>query len=322
MKRRALLLAAALASRAEAQADWRRNAVPYVAPQAWLRSLDELWYAPRAAEFAQATTQLVSTLEANCSPAAARRRWRDAMLAWERLAAVQTGALIERKSARAIDFTPTRPAAIGRAMAQPALGLASIGAPALGLPALEWLLWRAPAREAAATWAYTRRVATHLAAEADALAAAYATARKRDEEATQRDFATLINQLVGGVATLRWAQMGKPRREGQGQWPRATSGATHDAWQARAQALRSLLEHSPAARAPVALEPFLRGRGLNALADRLRAASAHMGAAVAAATPHRAAAAERALGALETVLGNEVAPKLDVAIGFSDADGD
>ncbi len=325
MKRRALLLGAvlsALASRVGAQTDWRRVAAPYVTPQTWLRSVDEHWYAPRAAEFAQAATRLAHTLSNACDLTAARRDWRESMLSWERLAAVQTGALVERKSARAIDFTPTRPAAIERAMAQPDLDLARVGAPALGLPALEWLLWRAPARDAAPTCAYARRVAAHLAAEADALAAAYAQAHERDEEATQRDFATLINQLVGGVATLRWAQIGKQRREGKGHWPRANSGMTRDAWQARAQALRQLLEHSPAAQAPIALEPFLRGRGLNPLADRVRSASERMGGALAAATPQRTIAAERALGALESVLGNRVAPKLDVTIGFSDADGD
>jgi hypothetical protein len=324
VKRRLWLCAAAAsAAGARAQDDWRRVAVSYVTPLAWLQSLDAHWYAPRTVAFARAAGQLASALTSACDLRGARTAWRDAMLAWERLAAVQTGVLLERRSARAIDFAPARPAAIERAMRDPAVDLSTIGAPALGLPALEWLLWRAPWRDGAPACAYARRVADHLAAEANALATAYAAPIARDEDAAQRDFATLVNQLAGGVAALRWAQIGKPRREGRGQWPRATSGLTREAWRARARALQRLIEFTPGEPgAAVALEPFLRGRGLNPLADRVRRASAAMGAALASASPANSAAAERALGVLEAVIGNEVAPALDVSLGFSDADGD
>jgi uncharacterized protein len=310
-------------STAKAQSNWRVVAVPFLTPQAWLRSIDERWYAPRSTEFAQATARLSDTLAGNCAAAPAQRAWRDAMLAWERLSAVQTGALVERRSARALDFQPARPAAIERAMATPDIDIASVGSPALGLPALEWLLWRTPLRGASCT--YAQRVAAHLADEAKSLATAYAAPRERDDETTQRDFAALLNQLVGGVAALRWAQIGKPRREGKAQWPRATSGLTREAWQARAQALRHLLEHHAQSDAPVALEPFLRGRGMNPLADRVRQASLGAARAMAAALPARTAtlpAAEQALAALEQVVGSKVAPALEVTIGFSDADGD
>lgn len=328
MKRRVVLWAAAAVAApapAWAQADWQRVAVPFLTPQAWLQSLDAKWYAPRSAEFAQAAQRLADTLNSACAVAPARAAWREAMLAWERLSAVQTGALIERKSARTLDFQPARPAAIERAMAAPDTDLALVGAPALGLPALEHLLWRAPLRDGAPACAYARRVAGHLSAEARALAAAFATPRERDEETAQRDFATLLNQLVGGAATLRWAQIGKPRREGRGLWPRSASGLTPQAWQARAGALQQLLEHHADAGAPVALEPFLRGRGMNPLADRVRQGSVRVAAAMRAASPSRSAslpAAEQTLAALERTLGEEVAPALQVTIGFSDADGD
>ena len=325
MKRRVVVMTIATAPCAWAQADWRRVAVPYLTPQAWLQSLDAAWYAPRSDEFAQAAQRLADTLSTSCTVAPARAAWREAMLAWERLSAVQTGALIERKSARTLDFQPTRPAAIERAMASPDTDLGLVGAPALGLPALEWLLWRTPLRDESPACAYARRVAAHLAAEARALAAAFATPRERDEEAAQRDFATLLNQLVGGVAMLRWAQIGKPRREGRALWPRAASGLTQQAWQARAGALQQLLLHHADADAPVALEPFLRGRGMNPLADRVRQSGARAVAAMSRAAPSRAAslpAAEQALSALERVLGDDVAPSLQVTIGFSDADGD
>lgn len=328
MKRRVLLLALVTAAQARAQADWRRVAVPYLTPQAWLESLDANWYAPRSAAFAQAAQRLVDTLATSCALAPARAAWRDAMLAWERLSAVQTGALIERPNgqsvARTLDFQPTRPAAIERAMAAPDKDIALAGAPALGLPALEWLLWRTPLRDGSPACAYARRVALHLSTEARALATAFATPRERDEETAERDFGSLLSQLVGGVNTLRWAQIGKPRREGRGAWPRAASGLTQQAWQARAQALQQLLSYHADAGAPVALEPFLRGRGMNPLADRVRQGSERAAAAVARTAPGRGStvAAEQSLSALEHVLGDEVAPALQVTIGFSDADGD
>jgi predicted lipoprotein len=329
VRRRGIVVAAAAlaATRfAHAQADWRRVAVPYVTPQAWLQSLDAHWYAPRAAAFAQAAQRLADTLPATgcAAPGASRTVWRDTMLAWEALAALQTGALVERRSARTLDFQPARPAAIERALADPGRELVLAGAPALGLPALEWLLWRAPRSDAVC--AYAHRVAAHLATEARTLAEAYATPRERDDETlAQRDFEALLNQLVGGVATLRWGLMGRPRREGKWMWPRSTSRLTREAWRARMQALQQLLAYQDANEAPVALESFLRGRGLNPLADRVRTASRRAAAAVATATPAApasVAAAERALGALESLLSQQVAPTLNVTIGFSDSDGD
>jgi predicted lipoprotein len=318
-----------IVSAAMAQDDWRRVAVPHVTPQAWLRSLDERWYAPRSAEFAQASQRLADSLAENCSVEPARQAWREAMLAWERLAAVQIGALIERRSARTLDFQPTRPAAIERAMADPSIDLGLVGAPAQGLPALEWLLWRALPRDGPAACAYARRIAERMAGEAHSLASAWARDRapagERDEDMVQRDFATLVNQLVGGADALRWSQLGRPRREGRGSWSRATSGLTRQAWQARAWALQQLLAFQPGDDAAVSLEAFLRGRGLNPLADQVRRASASLGTALAAASPTRNASvlsAERAAAALKTVLEAQVAPKLEVSIGFSDADGD
>ncbi len=333
MKRRLWLCAAAAsAAGAHAQDDWRRVAVPYITSQAWLQSLDERWYAPRSAEFAQAATALAHTLSGGCTLAPARAAWREAMLRWERLAAVVGGGLLDRSGpaagqswVRTLDFQPTRVPLIERAMAEPSRAVAELGAPAVGLPALEWLLWRAlPARGAPAC-TYAQRVAARVADEARALAAVCAQRRERDEAAVERDFAQLVNQLVGGAQTLRWAQIGKPLREGRGQWPRTTSGLTREAWRERGAALQALLAHGGGDNAPVSLEAFLRGRGLNPLADELRAATTLMASAAASAMPAQKPSvqrAERAATALQSVLEARVAPTLNVAIGFSDADGD
>ena len=76
------------------------------------------------------------------------------------------------------------------------------------------------------------------------------------------------------------------------------------------------------------LETQLRGMGLNPLADRLRQASEQVDAAlaqVAQAGVQNPAAIQRtarALAALKFLAESEVAPALQVSIGFSDADGD
>jgi predicted lipoprotein len=333
VKRRLWLCAAAAsAAGARAQDDWRRVAVPYVTPQAWLRSLDERWYAPRSAEFAQAAAALARTLDSGCTLAPARAAWREAMLCWERLSAVVGGGLLDRSGpaagqswVRTLDFQPTRVPLIERAMADTSRAAAELGAPAVGLPALEWLLWRALPSRGAQACAYAQRVAARLADDARALAAVCSQRRERDEAAVERDFAQFVNQLVGGAQTLRWAQIGKPLREGRGHWPRAASGLTREAWRERGAALQALLAHGGGEGVPVSLEAFLRGRGLNPLADELRAAATALAGASASAVPAQKPSvqrAERVATALQSVLEARVAPTLNVAIGFSDADGD
>lgn len=334
MRRRGLLLLAlaAGAGAGQAQPNWRETAVPYVSPQQWLQSLSAGWYAPRAAEFAQAAQALVQALQSHCAaPAlpAAQAAWRRAMLAWERLGAVAIGPLVARRSARRIDFQPARPAAVERALREDTADINAVGGPAKGLPALEWLLWRGP-RDAAAC-AYAQRVAQDIALEAHALQAAFAKAPEwADEAALAAAYAEAVNQFVGGVEALRWGRIGKPLQEGRGHFERRESKATADAWQARAEALRALggWQSAPAGSAATSLVPLemlLRGRGLNPLADRLRADLLGAQRAVQAAAPARPAQARQAvqaLGRLKQTLENEVAPALDVPIGFSDADGD
>ena len=72
-------------------------------------------------------------------------------------------------------------------------------------------------------------------------------------------------------------------------------------------------------------ETYLRGRGLNPQADALRRAVDAADAALRGLTPGarpRVLAAARALEALSRLVESQVAPALEVSIGFSDADGD
>ncbi|UUZ64113.1 hypothetical protein LP417_02185 [Polaromonas sp. P1-6] len=117
-------------------------------------------------------------------------------------------------------------------------------------------------------------------------------------------------------------------------FPRSASGTTAQSWSAQWEGLRSLavaLERQAPepGKGLVALETYLRGRGLNPLAGKLLAAVQQVQQALpVAATPATPAGnaglltATKSLGKLKRLAEAEVAPALEVNIGFSDADGD
>ena len=75
----------------------------------------------------------------------------------------------------------------------------------------------------------------------------------------------------------------------------------------------------------IAFETWLRSRGANDLADKLVLATAQADRAMAQAQPQQPASVEAAadaLGQLTRLMQAELAPALNVSIGFSDADGD
>nr|HRL98503.1 hypothetical protein [Acidovorax sp.] len=81
-------------------------------------------------------------------------------------------------------------------------------------------------------------------------------------------------------------------------------------------------------KALVPLETYLRGKGLNPLADKLRRATDTVDASMARVQKNgernKATIQQTAkdLAALKFLAESEVAPALQVSIGFSDADGD
>jgi predicted lipoprotein len=310
-----------------AQSDWARMAVPFYSPSAVLQGLYGHWALPRAQDFVREAQALAAAL-ADCG--LAREPWRRTLLAWERLSAVATGPLITRRSARAIDFQPTRPALIQRALAAgPGWDLALVGAPAKGLPALEWLLWTGPKGRTACV--YAQALAAELVAEAQALQQGFAALATQEwgEDKGPAAIAEFVNQWVGGLERLRWTGMEKPlRAQRPAELPRALSGSTAAAWAARWEGLRALTVFSGgAAPAPgqglVPLEAWLRGRGLNPTADALRQAVQRSDAALRGLQPTGPVlAAAAGLARLKRLAEEQVAPALDVRLGFSDADGD
>jgi len=72
----------------------------------------------------------------------------------------------------------------------------------------------------------------------------------------------------------------------------------------------------------VPLETYLRGKGLNPLADTLRRSALQTGTGLGSDAPATLQAGAKRLAALKHLVESEVAPALDVRVGFSDADGD
>ncbi len=339
-----MLSGAAFMGLAQAQSNHAQVAVPYYRPADAMQGLYRGQLAPRALAFEQQAQALRPELQQYCDAtgplAAARQQWVATLDAWERLAALPLGPLIERRSLRQIDFQPARPELIGKAIARKPTGpgdLERIGTPAKGLPALEWLLWTRPAAPGTPACDYARLLADDLLREATALREAFdrAAADEWDETRGDAAFAEFINQWVGGIERLRWAQIDKPRREAASrgrapQFARRASGQTAASWARQWQVLRDAAvfqgRTAPAAgEAPVPIETYLRGRGLNPLADRWvqqlqRSQAAMQGLKPGPARPLDAAV--RSLGASKALAEAEVAPALEVSIGFSDADGD
>ncbi len=340
-----MLLALSVGS-AFAQQDHARVAVPFYRPAQVMAGLHLQWSAPRAVAFEREALALAETTGQWCGATpplpidAVRDRWRATVAAWELLSTPAIGPLLVRRSPRQIDFVPTRPELIARAIERApasAADMERIGTPAKGLPALEWLLWTKPVQPGTPGCAYAVQVAAEVAREAAALSLAFqALAQKTwDEEAGDTAFAELLNQWIGGLERLRWQQIDKPLREAASTGkpaalPRAASAGTAKSWARQWQALRELAVFGQgSAPAPgsgmVPLETYLRGRGLNALADHWQRQLQRTDRAMQGLEPGdraRIAAATRELGRTKALAEAELAPALKISIGFSDADGD
>lgn len=356
LPRRALMAAFALALSATAlQA--QVVAVPYYDASAYTAALlqhAELSRAQALQREAAALRQAVSSLCEGTKPNAARlaevrRQWRSTTSAWDAMNAVAIGPTVEQRSARSIDFWPPRPQLIRRAIdAAPTelRALESTGAPAKGLPALEWLLWPGEAARSQPACRYAALLAADVAREADTLAQRFADEAARDwkeeGEAASAFASEVINQWLGGLDQLRWRMLGKPLAAGKrDEFPRVASGSTAETWRAHWSTLQSLAVGAapndgfgPAPAVPpgvVSIEAYLRGRGNNPQADtwvravqRADRALQPLWRGKTQGLPSNAAmkSAVAALDALKRTMQAEVAPTLEVTLGFSDADGD
>ena len=336
-----------------AQTNWAQVAVPAYSPTHVLQGLHQHWTLPRSDDFAREAQALPVAVKALCDAAppaaqaqsAARGQWQATTHAWERLSAVAVGPLITRRSQRQIDFSPTRPKLIERAIKTAPVGpqaMELVGTPGKGLPALEWLLWTRPVAPGSAACRYAVEVAFDIEREALALQQDFKTLAATNWQNAEPDtvlagMGELVNQWVGGVERLRWAQMEKPLRAAGDkeapEWPRAASGQTMQSWTAQWESLQALGvlqgKEAPAlGQGLVPLETYLRGMGLNPVANALLAASQDSNQRIQKLAVSRSPGhpqvldAARSLAALKRVAEGQVAPALDIGMGFSDADGD
>ncbi|WP_176452018.1 imelysin family protein [Rhodoferax sp. TH121] len=317
-------------------------AAPYISSAQMVQGLLAQHLLPSAAALQLAAQALVQSLAQAQAPWAQHRPlWVNAMLAWERLAAVAVGPLLERRSARAIDFWPTRPAQIQRLLESGSVTavaqLDTVGATARGLPALEWLLWKTDGSGHAQ--AYASVLAQQVLAESQALQTGYQTlaSTEREEEDAWALYGEWFGQAVGGLDQLRIKKMvADTRGKDSAPWVRGLSGQTAACWQAQAQGLQAFLLGSPAAQAatqaatpgwPVAgsLNSLLLGRGHLRDSLALQERTATLLRAVQAARPGNVASVRAAQAALAQVsaLANGLASDvLTITMGFTDADGD
>ncbi|WP_447916696.1 imelysin family protein [Delftia acidovorans] len=353
MTPRQILCAAALALLAaapvHAQEVDANMAIPFYNTAHAVQGLYGQWFSPQA-KAAQASAQALNqALRAHCTAPAgsaaatlqtARQAYVQSSRQWSSLSAVALGPLVERRSARLVDFRPMRPALLKKAIQSAPADLAAmerIGAPAKGYPALENLLWTQPVEPQTPACAYATLVAEEIGAEMGILSNGFAKLAAQDwsedGDATTEAMAEFINQWVGGLERLRWADMEKPLRSAGSKppaWEHLASGSTLEIWRAHWQGLRTLAV-SVDRKVPqpgvdiVPIESYLRGRGLNPLADRWLKAVNEADAGMRALTEPTAKAVDAAtkpLSRLKRLMEGEVAPALEVNIGFSDADGD
>jgi len=333
------------------------NAFPYYSAEQAMQGLYGHHLPPLAAAFEAQAQALAGSAAHHCQGQAPlaelRAQWRQTLLAWQSLSTPAVGPVVERRSQRQIDFWPTRPALLRKALEKAPQTLADmdrVGTPAKGFSALERLLFATSAapsatRLDAATCSYVHLSAQAIAVEAQALKTELDTLATQDwtasPEATGTAMAEWVNQWLAGLERLRWAHIGKPiqshQTSGKGgtiAFPRQTPEHNLADWRAQWQSLRAQARLSPAQRqtppepgqALVPLEALLIGKGQLALAQRwaqaLDRADAGLAQLQPQSGPRELQALTATLQAVTVLFQNEVAAALDIPLGFSDADGD
>lgn len=331
------------------------TAFPYYHAQHVLNGLYGLHLPPRAEAFRAETKQLSAALASECNAAAApalQAQWLRVVESWQALATPAIGPVLSRRSQRAINFWPSRPNLLEKALARrPSTlkDLVRIGTPAKGIPALEWLLRRPLTPE---TCAYAGLLSQDLEAEAagisielSKLAASVKEANRESEEEGSilgPMFGEWVNQWLGGWEQLRWAYIEQPlqkarTRQSSPEFARQDAAANLAEWRAQWQALQLQARLAPEQlRAPpqpnealISIEALLMGKGQMALAGRWAKALDKVQVRMEALAPRAQGfdakelmALSREMKAVTVLFQNEVAQALDVPLGFSDADGD
>lgn len=270
--------------------------VPFYTPAQLVQAVYTYWLLPRSRRFEQAAETLHSSLtHADSNRQEQQQAWTAAVSAWEQLSTIAIGPLLQHRSIRSIDFAPTRPRLIRRALASAPQNMGDmelVGAPARGLPALEWLLWqyseKAEKANPQSASDYSRLLSEDILQHARQLrkTTQQMAAVQWGGETAKAAFSELINQWLGAIERLRWSKLQKPlMQKAQGsrkaQYPREFSRQSSASWLRQWQAIYQMagFDATPDASVPtlksntssglITLETYLRGLGDNPLADRL-----------------------------------------------------
>jgi len=329
------------------------NPVPVYSPGAFVQGLLRQHHVPVARQWATQARQLEDRIHQLClapphresvALQAARQAWTQTTLKWVQLSAVSIGPLIERRTARHIDFQPVRPALIDKAVKAPPAdvrAMDTVGSPAKGLPALEWLLWQQPVQAHHPACHYAELVAADLTIEATAVQHAFETLARQDWLDREQDASALmgevINQWLGAIEQLRWREIGKPLASTPaGQLPAFSRSASGQSpvgfWLAQWHSIRTLAASASDTRPPqdgtrlIAVNLYLMGRGHYLAAQALERstllADQQLQALRAEADTRAIQQAIQGLEQMQQRVQDQVAPALQISIGFSDSDGD
>lgn len=335
------------------------NAMPYYSLEDALQGVYGFHSPPLAQRFRAQSEQLDLVTGRFCQGsvplAAVRTQWQTTQVSWEALLTPSVGPLVSRRSQRQIDFWPTRPELIARALKaepQTLIDMERVGTPAKGLPAMEWLLtqWSEPGRgqPTARDCRFASLIAQGITEEARALDGEFAILATKDWTASPEDataaMAEWVNQWLAGLERLRWAQIEKPIVSHQTShadkptekvaFARLSRDSNLMGWQAQwlsllTQARLTEAQYRnppPPGKALVPIEALLLGKGQLALAGRWVAALDKVTVAMASLTPQstptQLLAVTQLMKTVSVLFQNEVATALDIPLGFSDADGD
>lgn len=321
--------------------------MPYYSATQALNSLYSVELPSRANAFAISAHRLTEALTQHCQGTAslslARQQWLDTLLRWDELATPAVGPVLSGRTHRHIDFWPSRPELIAKAVARSPASLSElerIGTPAKGLPALETLLTPTLSSHTD-TCAYAVLLAQEVAQTARQLEQDYRLWAERDwtdsPEQTGSAMAEWINQWLAGLEKLRWMHMEKPIRSMPGKAPvyaRLTHDANWQEWHAQWRRLYAQAVLTPAQRLTpprpgqdlIPIEALLLGKGHQKLAQQWHAAIEQVNRSVQQLGPESGPAdvlvCAGRIKTASTLFQTEIAAALDIPLGFSDADGD
>ena len=301
--------------------------------RAFLKGLWAQHYGPKADQVLKASKALHTDISAYCrkpqSRTAAQQAWREVMKHWTLLMAVDGGPMRERYALRLLDSRFPVPELIRKAMQQERDGakvVDRVGPASKGLGALEWMLFAPEAgSEGPPLCPYLQSASSEWLREVtELLPLIKAQARKaRPADAVAQEYEEFVNQWHSGLSKLWVGGIERPLKVMESKppfspWPRPYSDSSATERSLRWQTLRDLALLPK----PLSIEQQLRHTGASALATTWRNKVLACDQALArGAAPTALTAAASCLSQLGQLLSSQVAPALNVTMGFADGDG-